>query len=49
MFRKWSVVVTISDFGVTYSIVSGQHPEADFIGTKKQCLKYIYQQSEEKD
>jgi hypothetical protein len=49
MFRKWSVVVTISDSGVTYSIVSGQHPEADFIGTKKQCLKYIYQQSDGED
>lgn len=46
---KWSVVCTVSDFGVTYSIVFGQHPEADFIGSKRQCLKYIYQQSEEKD
>lgn len=49
MFRKWSVVVIVSDSGISYSVVSGVHPEADFIGTKRQCLKYIYQQFEEKD
>jgi hypothetical protein len=24
-----------------YSVVSGEHPEAVFTGSKKQCLKYI--------
>jgi hypothetical protein len=38
---KWSVICIISDEGTTYSIVPGVHPEADFVGSKRQCLKYI--------
>jgi hypothetical protein len=47
MFAKWSVICVVSDEGTTYSIVKGTHPEADFIGSKKQCLKYIYQLSDD--
>ncbi len=41
MFGKWSVVLKISDSEVYYSLVRGEHPEAIFVGSKKQCLKYI--------
>jgi hypothetical protein len=41
MFGKWSVVLKISDSEVYYSLVEGEHPEAVFVGNKKQCLKYI--------
>jgi len=41
MFGKWSVVLKISDSEVYYSLVQGEHPEAVFVGNKKQCLKYI--------
>jgi hypothetical protein len=41
MFEKWSVVLKISDNEVYYSLVQGEHPEAVFVGSKKQCLKYI--------
>ncbi len=41
MFGKWSVVLRISDSEVYYSLVQGEHPEAVFVGSKKQCLKYI--------
>jgi hypothetical protein len=29
MFGKWSVVLKISDSEVYYSLVQGEHPEAD--------------------
>jgi hypothetical protein len=41
MFGKWSVVLRVSDSGTYYSLVQGEHTEAVFIGSKKQCLKYI--------
>jgi hypothetical protein len=41
MFGKWSVVLRISDSETYYSLVEGEVSEAVFIGTKKQCLKYI--------
>jgi hypothetical protein len=44
---KWSVVCVVSDQETTYSIVKGVHPEADFVGSRKQCLRYIYNLSEE--
>lgn len=44
---KWSVIAIISDSGITYSIVKGKHPEADFVGSKRQCLRYIHNLSEE--
>jgi hypothetical protein len=43
MFFQWSVVCIISDEGVSYTLVKGIHPEADFVGSKKECLKYIQQ------
>jgi hypothetical protein len=41
MFGKWSVILRIADDETVYSLVSGEHPEAVFTGSKKQCLKYI--------
>jgi hypothetical protein len=34
-------VCIISDEGVSYTLIKGIHPEADFVGSKKECLKYI--------
>jgi hypothetical protein len=41
MFGKWSVILRVADTQTVYSLVSGEHPEAVFTGSKKQCLKYI--------
>ena len=41
MFGKWSVIVRVADYETIYSLVRGEHPEAVFTGSKKQCLKYI--------
>ena len=41
MFGKWSVIVKVADYETIYSLVSGEHPEAVFTGSKKECLKYI--------
>lgn len=41
MFGKWSVIVRIADYETIYSLVSSEHPEAVFTGSKKQCLQYI--------
>jgi hypothetical protein len=41
MFGKWSVILHVNDDKAVYSLVSGEHPEAVFTGSKKQCLKYI--------
>jgi hypothetical protein len=46
MFTKWSVICVVSDEGTTYTIVKGVHFEADFVGSKRQCLKYIYDLSD---
>jgi hypothetical protein len=44
---KWSVICFVSDEGTTYSVVKGVHPEADFVGSRQQCLRYIHSLSEE--
>jgi hypothetical protein len=41
VFGKWSVVLRVSDAETYYSLVQGEHSEAVFVGSKKQCLKYI--------
>ena len=41
MFSRWSVVLTISDSETYYSLVQGEVSQAVFVGSKKQCLKYI--------
>ena len=43
---KWSVVCIISDCGTVYSVIKGKHPEAEFVGSRRQCLKWIDSQSE---
>jgi len=43
----WSVVCIISDGQIRYQLVQGELPEADFIGTRRQCLAYIRRMSEE--
>lgn len=45
MFGKWSVVLRVSDSETYYSLVQGEQSEAVFVGTKKQCLKYIKEMS----
>jgi hypothetical protein len=47
MFGKWSVILRVADTQTVYSLVSGEHPEAVFTGSKKQCLKYIRDNSGE--
>jgi hypothetical protein len=47
MFGKWSVLLRIADNEAVYSLVSGEHPEAVFTGSKRQCLKYIRDNSGE--
>jgi hypothetical protein len=41
MFGKWSVILRVDDDETVYSLVGGEHPEAVFTGSKKQCLNYI--------
>jgi hypothetical protein len=41
MFGKWSVILRVDDNETVYSLLSGEHPEAVFTESKKQCLKYI--------
>jgi len=43
----WSVVLTVSDFETYYSLVKGNHAEAVFTGTKRECLRYIKDVSEQ--
>jgi hypothetical protein len=43
----WSVVCIISDGQIRYQLVQGELPEADFTGTRRQCLAYIRRMSEE--
>lgn len=43
----WSVVCIISDGQVRYQLVQGELPEADFTGTRRQCLAYIRRMSGE--
>jgi hypothetical protein len=47
MFGKWSVLLSVADNETVYSLVSGEHSEAVFTGSKKQCLKYIRDNSGE--
>lgn len=37
----WSVLCVISDKETRYTLVKGEVPEAEFIGTRRQCLAYI--------
>jgi hypothetical protein len=37
----WSVVLRVDDSETFYSSVQGNHPEAVFTGSKRECLKYI--------
>jgi hypothetical protein len=37
----WSVVATIDDDGVRYSLVRGEHSDSIFSGSKRECLNYI--------
>jgi len=37
----WSVVLTIDDEGIKYSVVRGEHSDSVFSGSKKECLNYI--------
>jgi hypothetical protein len=41
MFGKRSVILRVDDDETVYSLVIGEHPDAVFTGSKKQCLKYI--------
>ncbi len=34
-------MIRVSDFETYYSLVQGEVGEAVFVGTKKQCLRYI--------
>jgi hypothetical protein len=36
----WSVICTVSDNKVIYSLVQGEAPEAEFTGSRRQCLAY---------
>ena len=47
MFGKWSVFLRVADNETVYSLVSGEHPEAVFTGSKRQCLKYIRDNSDQ--
>ena len=46
MFGKWSVICVVSDEGIVYSVVQGNLPEADFVGSRRQCLRWINSQTE---
>ncbi len=35
------MILRVDDDETVYSLVSGEHPDAVFTGSKKQCLKYI--------
>jgi hypothetical protein len=37
----WSVVCIVSDKRVSYSLVEGELPEAEFTGSRRECLAYI--------
>jgi len=43
----WSVICTVSDNKVIYSLVQGEAPEAEFTGSRRQCLAYIRRMSAE--
>jgi hypothetical protein len=43
----WSVVCVVSDKGTRYTLVKGDVPEADFKGSRRQCLAYIRRMSGE--
>ncbi len=37
----WSVVCIVSDKRISYSLVEGELPEAEFTGSRRECLAYI--------
>jgi hypothetical protein len=41
----WSVVCIVSDKRVSYSLVEGELPEAEFKGSRRECLAYIRKMS----
>lgn len=41
----WSVVCIISDGQITFQLIQGELPTADFTGTQRQCNNYIRRQS----
>ena len=43
----WSVICTVSDNKVIYSLIQGEAPEAEFRGSRRQCLAYIRRMSAE--
>jgi hypothetical protein len=43
----WSVICTVSDNKIIYSLVQGEAPEAEFTGSRRQCLAYIRRMSAE--
>jgi hypothetical protein len=43
----WSVICTISDNQVRYSLIKGEVREAEFTGSRRQCLAYIRRMSAE--
>ena len=45
--NMWSVVCIINDGQVRYQLVQGELPEADFTGSRRQCLAYIRRMSGE--
>lgn len=43
----WSVVCIVNDNQVRYSLIKGEVKEADFVGTRRECLAYIRRMSGE--
>jgi hypothetical protein len=41
----WSVVCIVSDKRVSYLLVEGELPEAEFTGSRRECLAYIRKMS----
>ena len=41
----WSVVCIVSDKRVSYSLIEGELPEAEFTGSRRECLAYIRRMS----
>ncbi|HEY9904674.1 MAG TPA: hypothetical protein V6D43_19940 [Candidatus Sericytochromatia bacterium] len=43
----WSVVCIVNDNQVRYTLIKGEVPEADFTGSRRECLAYIRRMSGE--
>jgi hypothetical protein len=46
-YLMWSVVCIVNDNQVRYTLIKGEVPEADFTGTRRECLAYIRRMSGE--